>query len=126
METTALTENMEEQYQQKSDVDSDCGQDGMLPHPSCPEVKAEDQGTGGVVEEGQEGSEDHPIGSREGPHKPKRRVSRSRWIRVKRRGVNRSQLPSLSRRNRVNGALVHGKGRGMKEGEEKARHINEA
>ncbi|XP_045136692.1 histone-lysine N-methyltransferase NSD2-like isoform X4 [Portunus trituberculatus] len=126
METTALTENMEGQDQQKSDVDSDCRQDSMLPHPSCPEARAEDQGTSGVVEKGQEGSEDHLTGSREGPHKPKRKASRSRWFRVKRRSVNRSQLPNLSRRNRVNGALVQGKERGAKEGEEKARHINEA
>lgn len=114
METTALTENIEgQQDQQKSDVDSDCGQDSMLPHPSCLEARAEDQGTSGTVEEGQEGSEDHLTGSTEGPHKPKRKSSRSRWSRGK-------------RRNRVNGALVQVKERSAKEGEEKARHINEA
>lgn len=123
MESTALTENMEGQDQQKSDVDSDCGQDSMLLHPSCPEVKAEDQGTVGVVEEGQERPEGHPVKSRA---KPSRKASRSRWFRVKRKGANRSQLPSLSRRNRVNGALVQGKGVGAKEEEEKALHINEA
>ena len=133
METTAATENTQVQDQHKSDVESDSGQDSTLPPLPSRVVEAEDQSTVKVKEEGQEGSLDDPSNHKQVgnvPPKPRRGGSRPRHSQAKRRYRNRNRnlLKSISRRNRVSAALVQvqDKGRGTKEGEEKARHVNEA
>lgn len=131
METTAATANTEVPEQQKSDVDSDCGHDNMLHPAPCLAMESKDQESIDAVEEGQEGSVDHPIDheqvgdSRMSP-KQRQEGSQSGQDHPKRGTRDGNVLQSISRKNRVNGLLGQGKGRGMKEAEEKARHVNEA
>lgn len=132
METTAATENTQIQKQHKSDMDlEDRGLDNMLRRSPRPVVDTKDQGIIDTVEKGQEGAIDHPVDHKQAgeggaPRKPRRGGSQPGEVQPN-RGSGDSGLPqSISRKNRVNGLLGQGKGRGIKESEEKTRHVNEA
>lgn len=140
METTAVTENTEGEEHLKSDVDSDCGSERLMPSSPSPGVQPTDNFTHDDPEKGQERSVDDLIDSKsirdttESPRpRPSRRGSRSQSKESSPtqrcpKGVDgkANQQQSISQRNRVNGLIVQNKrARGMKDAE-KLRHVNEA
>lgn len=140
METTVVTENTEAQEQQKSDVDSDCGQDSSMPLHSAPTAQFKNNLTLDEIEEGQKRSVDDLADLRPGfitTESPKPRQNRGRtrsqpkesthaegYPKGEKMGIK--QLQSITQRNRVNGVVVQNKGTRSVKDAEKLRHVNEA
>lgn len=132
-ETAAATENTETCEQEKSDVDSDCGQDSLAPLTPGLAVDPKNSSDLDEAEERQKRSVDDfagskPVNGRGGGGGSRSRSKESSPAQGCPKGANRKRKrqQNLLKRNRVNGLIVQNKrARGLKE-VQKLRHVNEA
>lgn len=139
-ETVAATENTEAREQEKSDVDSDCGQDSLTPLSPNLAVRPQNSSNLDEAETRQKRSVDDLAGSklvsgstestkqRQGRGGSRSRSKESSPAQGCPKGANRKRKrqQNISKRNRVNGLIVQNqRARGMKE-VQKLRHVNEA